>query len=72
MKQIVAKNREGGKRFCEGGRKSSQRIAYWKEGLRAFKFERIPGETSPTWQADVGGQWWSATQTVAKKLGIKK
>lgn len=70
MKQIIAKNRAEAKKFCEGGRKHSQRVAYWKEGKRAFRFERIPGEISPTWQADVGGQWWSATQTVAQKLGI--
>lgn len=71
MKQIIAKNRAEAKRFCEGGRHDSQRVAYWKEEQRAFKFERIPGETSPTWQADVGGHWWNAKTTVAQKLGIK-
>ena len=70
MKQIIAKNRKEAKRFCEGGSKHSQRLAYWKEGNRAFRFERIPGADSPTWQADIGGQWWSATLTIAQKLGI--
>jgi hypothetical protein len=70
MKQIIAKNRAEAHRFCKGGRLGSQRLAYWKKGKRAFRFERILGEASPVWQADVGGLYWSATQTVAQKLGI--
>ena len=70
MKQIIAKNREKAKKFCEGGQLDSQRAAYWKEGSRAFRFERLPGETSPTWREDVGGYWWDAKTTIAQKLGI--
>jgi len=70
MKQIIAKNRAEAKKFAEGGRMDSQRVAYWKEGSRAFRFERLPGEASPTWREDVGGYWWSATQTINQKLGI--
>jgi len=70
MKQIIAKNRTEALRFCEGGKLNAQRTAYWKEGSRGFRFERLPGETSPTWREDVGGYWWDAKTTIAQKLGI--
>ncbi len=71
MQQIIAKDRTEAQEFCEGGKGDSQRIAYWAEDGRAFKFERLPGETSPTWQADVEGYWWDANTTVGQKLGLK-
>ncbi|MFH1757707.1 MAG: hypothetical protein ABH969_06645 [Pseudomonadota bacterium] len=70
MQQIIAKNRAEAKRFTTGGSLNSQRAAYWKKGSRAFRFERLPGETSPTWREDVGGYWWDARTTIAEKLGI--
>src|SRR3972149_8378733 len=70
MKQIIVKNREEAKAFANGGIRNSQRAAYWKEGKRAFRFERLPGEISATWQADVEGNWWSETQTIGQKLWI--
>ena len=70
MKQIIAKNRSAAKKFCESGRRDSQRVAYWREGSTAYRFERLPGENDPTWQEGVGGHWWSATITVSQKLGI--
>ena len=70
MKQIIAKNREEAKTFAEGGSINSQRAAYWREGKRALRFERLPGETEPTWRDGVEGLWWSATETVGHKLGI--
>jgi rubrerythrin len=72
MKQIIAKNRAEAKKFCEGGSIQSQRAAYWKQGSIAYRFERLPGETSPTWREDVGGYWWDAKTTIAQKLGIIK
>jgi hypothetical protein len=71
MKQIIAKNRAEAKKFCEGGSIHSQRAAYWRQGSVAYRFERLPGEKEPTWREDVGGYWWSATLTIAEKLGIK-
>lgn len=70
MQQIIAKDRAEAKKFCEGGNIQSQRAAYWKQGSIVYRFERLPGETSPTWREDVGGYWWSATLTIAQKLGI--
>jgi len=70
MKQIIVKNRAAAKTFCEGGNIHSQRAAYWKEGSIAYRFERLPGETSPTWREDVGGYWWDAKTTIAEKLEI--
>ena len=70
MQQIIAKNREKAKRFAMGGKLNSQRTAYWKEGSRAFRFERLPGEISTTWCEDVGGYWWDSKTTIAQKLGI--
>ena len=69
MRQIIAKDRAEAKKFCEGGRRDVQRAAFWKEGSRAFRFERLPG-CEPTWQEDVGGLWWDAKTTVAEILGI--
>ena len=69
MKQIVAKNRHEALHFCSGGRKSAQRVAYWAEDGRAYRFERLPGSDTPTWdRAD--GAWWSAGLTVRQKLGL--
>lgn len=70
MKQIIAKNRAEAKKFCEGGSINSQRVAYWKQGSVAYRFERLPGEKDPTWTEDVGGYWWNARNTIAQKLGI--
>lgn len=69
MKQIIAKNREEAEKFVSEGRRDSQRAAYWKEGKKAFRFERLPG-CEPTWNDNATGLWWSATLTVAQKLGI--
>ena len=68
MKTKISNNREDALAFCEGGRRSSQRVAYWEEGGQIYKFERLPGEANPTWQEGVGGQWWSATKTVEQKM----
>jgi hypothetical protein len=69
MKQIIAKNRNEAKKFASGGGVGSQRVAYWKQGGKAFRFERLPGEKEATW-SEAGGAWWSATTTVNQKLGI--
>jgi len=71
MKMIVAKNRTEAMRFCEGGRRKSQRVAYWKEGNKAYRFERLPGEQHATWSEGVEGLWWSKTLTVGQKLGVR-
>ena len=70
MKQIVAKNRNEALNFCEGGRKSVQRVAYWAENGKAYRFERLPGSDNPTWSS-ADGAWWSATLTVRQKLGLR-
>ena len=70
MRQVIAKNRAEAKKFCEGGLLNSQRVAYWKEGIIAYRFERLPGEKEPTWMEDVGGYWWDENTTIAQKLGI--
>jgi hypothetical protein len=70
MKQIIAKNRAEAREFCEGGSLNSQRLAYWKQGSIACRFERLPGKKEPIWREDVGGYWWDAKTTIAQKLGI--
>lgn len=69
MKQIIAKNREEAIEFAEGGNGHSQRAAYWKQDGKAFRAECVHGQKEAT-ISDASGLWWSATITVAKKLGI--
>jgi len=70
MKQIIAKSRNAAIKFAEGGRKDSQRAAYWKSAGKAYRAERIPGGQVVVGDAD--GLWWSATITVRQKLGMEK
>lgn len=70
MKQAIVKDRKAAERFCNEGRISCQRAAYWKEGRKALKMEKMSGVI--TWRGDVGGEWWSATKTIGDKLGIRR
>lgn len=69
MKQIIASNREEANAFVMAGNKNSQRSAFWKEGSRAFRFERLPG-CDPTW-GEAEHLWWDAKTTILQKFGIK-
>ena len=70
MKQIIATTRKEAIEFAEGGNGHSQRAAYWKQGGKAYRAECVPGQTKATITENCGGLWWSATITVAKKLGL--
>ena len=70
MKQIIAKNKTDAVAFAEGGNGRSQRAAYWKEKGKAFRAECVPGQTKAVITENCGGLWWSATKTIAQKLGI--
>ena len=70
MKQIIAPNRSQAIKFANGGNVHAQRAAYWKAGGIAYRAERCPGERECRIKENVGGLWWSATKTIAQKLGI--
>jgi len=70
MKQIIVKTRLQAIRFAEGGNRHSQRAAYWMERGKAHRAECLPGEKTALVRENCGGLWWSATKTIAKKLGI--
>ena len=70
MKQLIAKSRKGAIEFAEGGNGHSQRAAYWKHGNIINRAEVIPGQKTARITENVGGLWWSATQTIADKFGI--
>lgn len=70
MKQIIAKNRTAAVKFANGGSIHAQRSAYWKSKGIAYRAERIPGQRECSIAEDVAGLWWSATKTIAQKLGL--
>jgi len=69
MNQIIASSRPEAVKFANGGAVRAQRTAYWKSNGRAFRAERCPGERECRIRENFSG-WWSATKTVAQKLGI--
>jgi len=70
MKQLIAKSRKEAIEFAEGGNGHSQRNAYWPQGKTINRASVIPGQKTATIKENVGGLWWSATQTIADKFGI--
>ena len=70
MKKIIAKNRTEAVKFANGGKIHAQRAAYWKSKGVAYRAERCPGEHECRIAEDVANLWWSATKTIAQKLGI--
>ena len=70
MKQIITTNRASSIKFANGGSIHAQRIAYWKSGGVAYRAERLAGERECRISENVGGNWWSATKTIAQKLGL--
>jgi len=70
MKRAIVKNRTEAIRFANGGSVKAQRAAYWKSKGIAYRAERCPGERECSISENVGGYWWSATKTIAQKLGI--
>jgi len=69
MKKIIARNRAEAVAFANGGAIRAQRTAYWKANGRAYRAERFPGERECRIRENFAG-WWSATKTVAQKLGL--
>jgi len=70
MKQAIVSTRKEAIKFAEAANGNSQRSSYWKENNKAYRAECIPGETACTIRENCGGLWWSATKTIAQKLGL--